>query len=311
MRRTEETNRMTVLDTPILPAAPASSLSALEIDYLSAVLAALPDDQKFALDVGAHKGDVTEALADLGFRVLAVEPQDYMADRFAKRHAKRISDGTVRLARCAASDRHGEADLIIGSASTLSTLEPLWTSRGFPEEFRTPRSIRVPLLPLADLLREQDFGPVAFAKIDVEGHELAALRGLFGPNVSLPPMVMFEACQRFGVEAAECLALLASHGYRTFDIFIRIGPDPSPASVLRRRVFPPSGMRASDFSMRTSSRTTNRSCHRSSFPIRCNLCAISPMRQLPQPRKRLNPIGSPTIFPGFASFLRPTAAASR
>src|ERR1700678_1793650 len=129
---------MTLLDTSIRPAPPTrGSLAALEVDYLSAVLESLPDNLKFALDVGAHNGDVTAALADLGFKVLAVEPQDYMADRFARRHADRMARGTIRLARCAASDRRGEADLIIGSASTLSTLEPLWTSRGFPEEFRT------------------------------------------------------------------------------------------------------------------------------------------------------------------------------
>jgi FkbM family methyltransferase len=230
---------MTALATgPSSSTSADASASALEVGYLRPVLEALPPAWKFALDVGAHKGEVTAALADLGFKVLAIEPQDYMADRFARRHAERMEAGMIRLARCAASDHRGEADLIIGSASTLSTLEPDWTSRGFPEEFHTRRSVRVPLLPLSDLLRKEEFGPVGFAKIDVEGHELPALRGLFGPAVTPPRMVMFEACQRFETEAEDCLAFLTAQGYRTFDIFIRIGPDPVAAERFTRASLP-------------------------------------------------------------------------
>ena len=45
-------------------------------------------------------------------------------------------------------------------------------------------------------------------------------------------MVMFEACPKFDREAEDCLAYLASHGYRMFDIFIRIGLDPIAAERL-------------------------------------------------------------------------------
>ena len=175
--------------------------------------------------------------------MLAVEPQDYMADRFTKRHADRLNAGTVSLARCAVSDHAGEGDLIIGSASTVSTLEPSWTSVAFPEEFRSRRTLRVPILPLADILRQHDFGAVGFAKIDVEGHEAPALRGLFRPGIAAPPVVMFEANQRFANQALECLKILRSQGYRTFDIFIRIGADPVAAERFSEPSCPPSGMR--------------------------------------------------------------------
>jgi FkbM family methyltransferase len=209
------------------PVAAADLLAAtLEVAYLRPVLESLPADRKSALDVGAHRGDFTEALVQLGYRVLAVEPQDYMADRFARRHAARIANGEVRLARCAASDRPGEAELVIGSASTVSTLEPEWTSVAFPEEFRSPRRVRVPVRTLADLAVEEGFTRAGFAKIDVEGHEVQALRGLFGPGIAPPPVAMFEAFCLFPGQAADCLALLHGQGYRTFDIFIRIGLDP-------------------------------------------------------------------------------------
>jgi FkbM family methyltransferase len=206
---------------------PADLLAAtLEVAYLRPLLEALPPDRKSALDVGAHRGDFTQALADLGLRVLAVEPQDYMADRFARRHAARLAAGDVRLARCAASDKPGEAELIIGSASTISTLEPEWTSLAFPEEFRSSRRVRVPVRTLADLASEEGFTRAGFAKIDVEGHELHALGGLFGPGITPPSVVMFEAFCLFPDQAADCLALLHGQGYRRFDIIIRIGLDP-------------------------------------------------------------------------------------
>jgi len=231
---------MTLLDTPLPPAPSASMLAAtLEIAYLRRLLESLDEQRKLALDVGAHKGDVTQVLADLGFKVLAVEPQDYMADRFAKRHANRMTTGTVLLSRCAVSDHTGEADLIIGSASTVSTLEPLWTSVAFPDEFKKRRSVRVALRPLADLLAEEEFGPVGFAKIDVEGHELPALRGLLRPGVTPPLAIMFEACQCFATPAIDCLAFLRSQGYRTFDIFVRIGEDLITAERFTDAALPP------------------------------------------------------------------------
>jgi hypothetical protein len=71
-----------------------------------------------------------------------------------------------------------------------------------------------------------------FAKVDVEGHELPALRGLLNhpsalsPITSPPAVVMFEANHCFPERAVACLELLASAGYRTFDLFVRWGIDP-------------------------------------------------------------------------------------
>ncbi len=229
---------MTASIMNLSPVVPNPLAATLEIHYLRPLLESLPSDKKTALDVGAHKGDVTEALAGLGFDVLAVEPQDYMADRFAARHADRINAGAIILSRCAASDRAGEAELLIGSASTVSTLEPRWTSVAFPEEFSSRRSMRVAVVTLAKLIRQHDFGPVGFAKIDVEGHEFQAMAGLFDGETAPPPILMFEANQRFANEAGDCLALLRDQGYRAFDIFIRIGVDVVAAERFTDAVIP-------------------------------------------------------------------------
>jgi FkbM family methyltransferase len=209
-----------------------SLAATLELIYLRPVLARMPDSRRTALDVGAHKGEVTANLLDLSYRVLAVEPQEFLADRLQTRFAKEITRGQMHLQRCAASDHIGTSHLIVGSASTVSSLESEWTTIAFPEEFRTPRKVPVKLITAGELLARLGWVTLGFAKVDVEGHELPALRGLYNhpsassPTASPPCVVMFEANHCFPDRAQECLGLLWARGYRMFDIFIRWGIDP-------------------------------------------------------------------------------------
>lgn len=204
----------------------------LELIYLRPLLARMPDSRRTAIDIGAHKGEVTANLLGLSYRVLAVEPQEFLADGLQARFSKEMSRGQMHLQRCAASDRVGTANLIVGSASTVCSLESQWTTVAFPEQFRAPRTVPVKLNTAGELLARLGWVTLGFAKIDVEGHELPAMRGLFNhpsasaPTSSPPCMVMFEANQCFPDRAEQCLALLWEQGYRTFDIFIRWGIDP-------------------------------------------------------------------------------------
>ncbi len=224
----------------------------LEIFYLRQTLSDLAAQRPTAIDVGAHRGDVTAALCDLGFRVLAVEPQPPLAARLTERFGPLIECDQIHIERCAASDRRGVAKLYLGSASTVNTLEPDWTRIAFPEEFTSPQTLDVPLYTVAELAAASGFSSPAFVKIDVEGHELPALRGLFqdapsltlpgstelaevrstggGAKAGLPPaIIMFEANQRFPEAGRQCLALLAEEGYDRFDIFVRDGIAPIAA----------------------------------------------------------------------------------
>src|SRR2546423_14874896 len=80
----------------------------LEVGYLRPMLEALPPLWRTAVDVGAHRGDVTAALTSMRFRVLAVEPHPIMANRLQQRFGRLIEQGIVRVARRAASERCGE-----------------------------------------------------------------------------------------------------------------------------------------------------------------------------------------------------------
>jgi FkbM family methyltransferase len=203
----------------------------LELVYLAQTLESLRHKRGSAIDVGAHRGDVTAALSDMGFRVLAVEPQPMMTRRLADRFRALLDLDLLHIERCAASNRRGVGTMYLGSASTVNTLERDWTRVAFPEEFRSPEKMDVPLYTIAELAEASGFERPAFVKIDVEGHELPALQGLFRETLANepPPVIMFEANQRFPDAVRECLALLKATEYSQFDIFIREGIAPIAA----------------------------------------------------------------------------------
>lgn len=218
-----------------------SLVATLEIIYLQKTLEGLPADRKYAIDAGAHRGDVTAALADLGFHVLAIEPQAPIAEQLKQRFSALLDSDMVRVECCGASDRRGTGTLYVGSASTVSTLEESWTKVAFPEEFAAPRKIDIPVYPLAELALANGFNKPGFVKIDVEGHELRALGGMFDAAFKADPplVIMFEANQRFPETAQQCLALLNSRGYDRFDIFIRDGAAPISAHRFSGSSLPP------------------------------------------------------------------------
>jgi FkbM family methyltransferase len=212
----------------------------MEVQYLRPMLEQLPPAWRTAVDVGAHRGDVTAYLAAMGYRVLAVEPQPQMADRLQQRFADLIPRDVVRVARCAASERDGEeADFYVGSATTVNTLEAEWTTRGFPEHFARRQTLRVPLRRVDDLVRDFTRERLGFLKVDVEGHEYPCLRGCFSRGSMVrPAVVMFEAFSRFPGAAEQCLTYLARQGYGTFDMFVRVGQELTGIERFRRPELP-------------------------------------------------------------------------
>ena len=203
----------------------------LELVYLRPFFDRLSTDGRSAIDIGAHRGEVTAELLAQGFRVISVEPQGWLADRLAQRFATEMKAGQFVLERCAASDKQGTAILHVGSASTISSLEEEWTTVAFPELFQTPTRVEVPLVPAGELMQRHGMKHASFAKIDVEGHELPALHGLLaGAIASEPPAaIMFEASHAFPEQAEACLKFLAQNGYTKFDLFVRWGVDPVAA----------------------------------------------------------------------------------
>jgi FkbM family methyltransferase len=118
----------------------------------------------------------------LGACVVAVEPHEpcrrVLRDRFG---------GRVALVEAALGPAEGEAELLVASYHTLSSLSPEWTeavrASGRFAEFDWDRRERVRVTTLDALIGEH--GVPDFCKIDVEGYELEVLRGLSRPLPAL------------------------------------------------------------------------------------------------------------------------------
>lgn len=143
-----------------------------------------PGDVVF--DVGAHLGDRTLAFADLGARVVALEPQPRLRRWLERRVGHRDE---VTILDAAAGPEAGRATLAVSAAHpTVSTLASEWKDR-IQETNPTFRGVRwdetveVPVVPLDELV--QEYGVPAFLKVDVEGYEAEVLRGLHHPVAAL------------------------------------------------------------------------------------------------------------------------------
>lgn len=166
-----------------------------------------------AFDVGAHAGNRTGALLAIGARVVAVEPQPRFAGilrRFYGRNPR------FSLQPCALGAAPGPAHMLVSSRTpTVSTLSPDWAAHvGATASFsavRWDQRVDVEVRTLDALIA--DYGLPDFCKLDIEGHELEALRGLS----FAVPAISFEFLIPTLESAFQCLDRLAELGNYEFN----------------------------------------------------------------------------------------------
>ena len=148
-----------------------------------ALLGTFLRDGDWALDIGANVGQYTMRMAELvgaSGRVIAMEP---VPDTFSllAANARLFAHANVSLLNAAASDRLGLASMQIPRfASGLSNYYQARLGAG--------PGLAVLTLPIDEL----SLPPVRLVKMDVEGHELPALRGMRGLLARDHPILIIE-----------------------------------------------------------------------------------------------------------------------
>ena len=166
-----------------------------------------------AFDIGAHAGNRVRALAALGCRVIAVEPQPDFAKLLRVLFARRAS---VVVVQAAVGESAGRTPLSISERTpTVTTATDAWrAARADEPDFAGVRwngTIEVEMTTL-DLLIAR-FGVPAFIKIDVEGSEPAVLSGLTHAIAGLS----FEYLPRALDQVRTCVDRLATLGDYRFN----------------------------------------------------------------------------------------------
>jgi FkbM family methyltransferase len=119
-------------------------------------------------DVGANIGDYTAALLDAGMQVVAVDPQPSALTELRARFAGRPR---VEIEPVAIGEVETTASFYIGVHHARSSLVPNWGG-----DKSSAREITVPVTTLERLIERH--GQPYYVKLDVEGFETAAVRGL-------------------------------------------------------------------------------------------------------------------------------------
>lgn len=171
------------------------------------------------LDIGANRGIYTAALARSYRRVIAVEPDPELAAAL-RRNLTRNAFRNVNVVEAAISDREGQASFRRNlDDPSMGSLDPSFA----PEHQHV--EITVDLLSIAELVRREGVDRFV-AKIDVEGHGMAAVRGL-GPALDRCEALIVEITVN---EVRDGLApyLVRDRGLQAYYIVDRV-LKPSPA----------------------------------------------------------------------------------
>lgn len=198
--------------------------------YLSRIFG--PKRDGFCVEVGANNGvdgSTTLYFENEGWTCVLIEPNPELCGTLRARREARIFE-------CAASSSDGAATLHIAVghdlAHSLSAIGDEGEARRLSRRHGLEsRPIEVKTRRLDDMLEEANLrSPIDFISIDVEGHEIEALRG-FSPERWRPTVIIVE--DNSVLWSGTVSAHLRTHGYVRFH---RTGVNDWYAHVSNRRL---------------------------------------------------------------------------
>lgn len=159
------------------------------------------------IDVGAHIGTCCTALGASFGRIVAVDAVEAFVHVVRANLRWNGLQGKARVLHRAVSDHEGHADIVVERFANLGHSRIAVASD--PAVPHPETCERVPVTTIDTIVREQACAfPVSFIKIDIEGHEVAALRGALDVLAQHRPLVQCEI-DRGNLQAVKaCLAAL-------------------------------------------------------------------------------------------------------
>lgn len=163
-------------------------------------------------DVGANVGRRTQVLLRLKTRVVAVEPQEQCLQRLRRKFG---TNDNVILVPAAVGEQPGKAQIQLCDSHSLSSLSTRWIesvrASGRYAQCTWSRSVTIDVTTLDELIAQH--GRPAFIKLDVEGYEHEALKGLSQPV----KCVCLEFTPEFIESTRKCVDRLAQIGPAAFN----------------------------------------------------------------------------------------------
>lgn len=185
------------------------------------------------LDIGAYTGIYTllACTANPSLRAVAFEPNPQMYAKLVRNLRANGLAGRVSAEPVAVLDVEGSVTLTIPADTTAATVV---AETGEASPAATSQRIRVPAVRAQDRV-PRDM-PVDLVKVDVEGAELPALRGLARVLAEHQPSVFVECLG--GTTFPDVQELLADFGYRHFYYLGPDGPVPTAGGFAKVVGFP-------------------------------------------------------------------------
>ena len=188
------------------------------------------------VDVGANLGIYTLFAAhrvSASGRVISIEPSTREMEAL-RGNVELNSIKNVSLVNVAVSDHDGGVELLIASARHAGHN----TVGAFGYDTQLEKREKVRVARLDDILESASVKRVDVIKMDIEGAELAALRGATATLERSRPTLVLELSDRALIpqqaSSAEVLAFLKSHGYETYAVD---GTTGRPVPLQRRDYF--------------------------------------------------------------------------
>ncbi|MDM0104647.1 FkbM family methyltransferase [Variovorax sp. J22R24] len=159
------------------------------------------------IDVGAHIGTYSTALGAKFGRIVAIDAVEAFAHVVRANLRWNGLQDKARVLHCAVADHEGHADIVVERSLNMGHSRIAAEAEPAAGEAQTRE--RVAVSTLDTIVRENSADQrVRFIKIDVEGHEVAALRGALGVLAAHRPLVLCEIDRGNLRAVKECLGTL-------------------------------------------------------------------------------------------------------